>query len=152
MSYPVLAKTLSENSIRVGAIALDWQHAIAMAGELLQASGYAAPDYATAMIDAVSELGPYIVIAPGLALAHAKPTELVYETGLCLVTLAEPIEFGHSSNDPVRLVFALAAIDHSAHLGLLAELSDFLSADSNVNFLLNARSTDEIIGYLNSTL
>lgn len=152
LAFTRLVSALEQDAIRVGAVALDWQHSIEMAGELLLASGRTSPGYAEAMITAIEELGPYVVIAPGLALAHAKPSELVFETGLSLLTLAEPIEFGHGSNDPVNLVFALAAIDHDSHLGLLAELSEFLTETSNVNFLLNARSADEILDHLKSAL
>ena len=43
----------------------------------------------------VDEHGPYIVIAPGLALAHARPGPEVLADGLAVVTLAEPVPFGH---------------------------------------------------------
>jgi PTS system ascorbate-specific IIA component len=143
-SFPALAKAFGEDSIRVGAIALDREHAIEMAGELLVASGRSTPEYTESMLEAVAENGPYIVIAPGIALAHGRPSEAVLEIGLSLVTLAEPVIFGNEANDPVRLVIGLCAIDHSSHIDIMAELATFLGESSSVNNLLNAVHNDQI--------
>mgnify|MGYP000228613976 FL=1 len=143
-SFPALAKAFGEDSIRVGAIALDREHAIEMAGELLVASGRSTPEYTESMLEAVAENGPYIVIAPGIALAHGRPSEAVLEIGLSLVTLAEPVTFGNEANDPVRLVIGLCAIDHSSHIDIMAELATFLGDSSSVNNLLNAVHNDQI--------
>jgi PTS system ascorbate-specific IIA component len=99
------------------------------------------------MVAAVEEFGPYIVIAPGIALAHARPSDAVLQTGLSLAVLAEPIEFG-SHNDPVRLVFGLAAKDHDGHMEVLAELAELLTDEDFVNSLLNALTTAELVGLL----
>jgi mannitol/fructose-specific phosphotransferase system IIA component (Ntr-type) len=96
------------------------------------------------MLEAVAENGPYIVIAPGIALAHGRPSEAVLEIGLSLVTLAEPVIFGNEANDPVRLVIGLCAIDHSSHIDIMAELATFLGDSSSVNNLLNAVHNDQI--------
>jgi PTS system ascorbate-specific IIA component len=143
-SFPALAKAFGEDSIRVGAIALDREHAIEMAGDLLVASGRSTPEYTESMLEAVAENGPYIVIAPGIALAHGRPSEAVLEIGLSLVTLAEPVIFGNEANDPVRLVIGLCAIDHSSHIDIMAELATFLGDISSVNNLLNAVHNDQI--------
>ena len=62
-NYTALAKSFAENSIRVGAIALDREHALEMSGELLVASGrydlgtpYSATDWSLAQLDAPAEV------------------------------------------------------------------------------------------------
>ena len=144
MSFPKLAEAFAENSIRVLAAALDREHAIELAGDLLVASGRVTPEYTAAMVEVLDTHGPYFVIAPGIALAHAKPSESVLATGLSLVTLAEPIMFGNEANDPVKLVFALCAVDHDSHIQMLGELSTLLSDNESVNILLNAGDTEHI--------
>ena len=144
MSFPKLAEAFAENSIRVLAAALDREHAIELAGDLLVASGRVTPDYTSAMVEVLETHGPYFVIAPGIALAHAKPAESVISTGLSLLTLAEPIVFGNEANDPVKLVFGLSAIDHDSHIEMLAELSALLTDSQTVNILLNAGDTEHI--------
>jgi PTS system ascorbate-specific IIA component len=144
VSFPKLAEAFAEDSIRVLAVALDREHAIELAGDLLVASGRVTPEYTNAMIEVLESHGPYFVIAPGIALAHSKPAESVLSTGLSLVTLAEPITFGNDANDPVKLVFGLCAVDHDSHLDLLAELSALLSDNETVNILLNAVDSEQI--------
>jgi PTS system ascorbate-specific IIA component len=143
-SFPALAKAFGDHSIRVGAIALDREHAIEMAGELLVASGRSTPEYTDSMLEAVVANGPYIVIAPGIALAHGRPSEAVLDIGLSLVTLAEPVVFGNAANDPVRLIIGLCAIDHDSHIGIMAELAGFLSGVDSVNSVLNAVTEADI--------
>ena len=144
MRFEALADAFSADSIRVGAIALDREHAIEMAGDLLVASGRTTPDYTKQMIDALVEHGPYMVIAPGIALAHARTSEAVLSTGLSLATLASPVEFGNANNDPVNLVFGLAALDHDSHIEVMSELAGVLSDPEIVNSLLNASESKEI--------
>jgi len=143
-NFPALAEAFGANSIRVGAIALDREHAIEMAGDLLVASGRSTPAYTESMLEAVAENGPYIVIAPGIALAHGRPSEAVMEIGLSLVTLAEPVVFGNQANDPVRLVIGLCALDHGSHIDIMAELATFLGDAQSVNSLLNATDSEQI--------
>ena len=100
--------------------------------------------YGLYRVDAVAENGPYIVIAPGIALAHGRPSEAVLEVGLSLVTLAQPVDFGNEANDPVRLVIGLCATDHNTHIDIMAELATFLGDSVSVNTVLNAVDSDHI--------
>jgi PTS system ascorbate-specific IIA component len=99
------------------------------AGVGLERSGAATSAYTDAMVATVEKLGPYIVIAPGLALAHARPSEAVIRTGFSWVRPAQPVEFGHAKNDPVSLVVGLAAIDHEVHQAALMELATIFTLD-----------------------
>ena len=130
-------------SLAVAVSATDRDSAIRASGELLVASGRVTGEYVDQMVAAVEEFGPYIVIAPGIALAHARPSDAVLSTGLSLAVLAEPVEFG-SHNDPVRLVFGLAAKDHDGHMTVLASLAERLTDEDFVNSLLNALTIDEL--------
>ena len=62
------------------------------------------------MINAVEELGPYIVIIPHIAIAHARPSDNVLKNGISLITLKEPVEFGNKDNDPVYYIFFMCKI------------------------------------------
>lgn len=131
-----LSDAFGEGAILIKDSVEDRSAAISLAGELLVLSGKAKSSYVASMLDAVEKFGPYIVIAPGIALAHGKPSNDVIETGLSLLVLKQAIEFQHLQNDPVRLVFGLAATNHESHLGLMAELAEFLSDQASVNSLL----------------
>lgn len=140
----LLADAFGKGSILVKESVANRSAAIELAGELLVESGRVKKAYITSMLEAVEEYGPYIVIAPGIALAHGKPTEDVIETGMSLLKVARPIEFQHSQNDPVQLVFGLAASNHDSHIALMAELAQFLSSQANVNALLTCSDSAQI--------
>lgn len=140
----LLNAALGPGSIATGVEATDWEDAVRAAGAGLEASGRCTPAYTDAMVAAIVELGPYIVIAPGLAMPHARPSEAVLATGMSLVTLREPVSFGSKKNDPVHVVFALAAQDHDRHLELLAEFAGKFGSEGFVNSLLSCSTEDEI--------
>lgn len=135
--------SLPDEAILLGAHADDWRGAVRLAGDALVAAGITTPVYSDEMVAAVETLGPYIVIAPGFALAHARPSAAVLRTGISWVQLDEPVVFGHAKNDPVDLVAGLAAVDHDAHLGIMSTLARAL-ADPAVMTLL--RETGDAAG------
>lgn len=134
-----LSQLLAGDSIRIGALADDWRAAVRVSGEALVSSGATTPAYTDEMIATVEQLGPYIVIAPGIALAHSRPSPAVLRPGISLITLAAPVEFGHRQNDPVHLVVGLAAPDDEGHVTALATLAEFLSDDARRTGLIAAR-------------
>ena len=129
------ASQLPDEAIVLGARADDWRGAVRLAGDALVASGVTTDEYTQEMIETVETLGPYIVIAPGFALAHSRPSPAVLRTGISWVQLREPVEFGSAKNDPVDLVAGLAAVDHDSHLSIMSTLARAL-ADPTVMALL----------------
>jgi PTS system ascorbate-specific IIA component len=140
----LLADAFGEGSILIKESVVNRSAAIEVAGQLLVQSGKAKPSYVSSMLEAVERFGPYIVIAPGIALAHGKPSEEVIETGLSLLVLKQAIEFQHSQNDPVQLVFGLAATDHESHIETMAKLAEVLSDQERVNSLLTSSDFEQI--------
>ena len=94
MSLAALSSAFAPNSIAVGVVVDSREAAIVGAGELLVASGRTTAGYTAEMLAVLNELGPYFVIAPGIAIAHARPSESVLSAGLSLAVLAMPVEFG----------------------------------------------------------
>lgn len=139
-----LPELIHPDSILVDAEATDWQSAIRLAGGLLEGASIASSEYTQSMVDNVVENGPYIVIAPGFAFAHARPSEAVHRTGMSWVRLKEPVDFGSGENDPVTLVVALAAVDSRDHTHALAELSEVLG-DAKTRAALDAAPTPAAI-------
>ena len=135
---------LPAEAIEIGATALDWRAAVRVAGEALARSGATTPDYSAEMIRMIEEHGPYVVIAPGLALAHARPGPSVLADGLAIVTLAEPVDFGHPHNDPVSVILALAILTADEHLAAVAELANVFNDSSAIRDLAAATSAAEV--------
>ncbi|MBK4137035.1 PTS transporter subunit EIIA [Corynebacterium macginleyi] len=118
---------LAPGAVDLHGAANDWKKAIRLAGALLEKTGTITSDYTESMIQSVEDNGPYIVVAPGFAFAHARPSAAVKETSLSWVRLSEPVEFHHASNDPVHLVVACAAKNSSEHVEAMKELARLLA-------------------------
>ncbi|WP_409062233.1 PTS sugar transporter subunit IIA [Streptomyces sp. SYP-A7185] len=141
---PQLTELLPVEAIRLDAPAPDWQGAIRAAGDLLVANGVSTDAYTQEMLRTVEENGPYIVVAPGFAFAHARPSPAVRHTGMSWVRLVEPVPFGHDTNDPVRLVVALAATDASAHTEAMGALARLLADPETVEALDQAPTPESV--------
>jgi PTS system ascorbate-specific IIA component len=146
MPLPILA----ESAIIVGAEADDWRAAVRLAGRALTASGAARPGYADEMIRMIDEHGPYVVIAPGLALAHARPGPDVLADGLAVVTLATPVSFGHPHNDPVSVVLGLAIKSADTHIETVAGLANVFNDSRAIARLATAASVAEVLDIMGS--
>lgn len=138
-----LAEFLPLERISINFQADDWQGAVLQAGHLLFASGAAEERYGQAMVNTANRLGPYFVVAPGIAVAHALPSEGVLKPALSLISLNPTLPFGHSENDPVRLLIAIAAVDTSQHVEALKEIADVLSDPIRQKALMAAESSRE---------
>ncbi|WP_046471716.1 PTS sugar transporter subunit IIA [Allosalinactinospora lopnorensis] len=144
MGEASLRQLLPIEAIATGFQVADWRGAIRAAGELLVATGVSTAAYIEQMQDAVEEYGPYIVIAPGLALAHARPSPAVLCTGLSWAGLAAPVTFGHSRNDPVHLIVGLAATDHDGHSAALSRLARMLATPGRLEKLRSADDAERV--------
>jgi len=138
---------LNASHIRVGVKADTWKEAIKAAGQVLLEASSCTMSYVDAMIISVEELGPYIVITPHVALAHARPSLQVNQADMSLVVLDDPVEFGSVANDPVKLVFAFCAIDEGSHLEQLGKLAANLTPET-INKLVATKSVSEVISVL----
>lgn len=136
--------SLPDAAIVLGADASDWRAAVGVAGAALAAAGRAEPGYTDEMVRMIEEHGPYVVIAPGLALAHARPGPEVIEDGLAVVTLATPVDFGHPHHDPVRVVLGLAVVSVAQHLPTVARLANVFNDETAVDALTRATTPDEV--------
>lgn len=146
-----LTGLLAEDCIALDVNAATWEEAVLAAGGLLEKAGIAGPAYTGSMIDNVETNGPYIVVAPGFAFAHARPSPAVHCTGISWVRLAQPVAFGHKTNDPVDLVVALAATDAKAHASAMAELAKVVGSPDKRAALNTAANPAEVLDILGGT-
>jgi PTS system ascorbate-specific IIA component len=123
----------------------DWEAAIRYAGQLLVQDDAIEPRFIDAMIKVANDLGPYIVVAPGIALPHARPEDGVIKASIGMVTLDPPIPFGNERNDPVFLVVTLAATDNQQHVQGLSELAAVLGEEELIERLRSTRDKQELL-------
>lgn len=102
------------------------------AGNLRQTlldAGVIAPEYITAIVQQHQKLGPYYVLAPGLAMPHARPEEGAKGLGLSLLKLQRGVSFGADEFDPVDIIIMLAAPDKHSHIEMISALAELFSSD-----------------------
>ncbi|OXX21410.1 PTS sugar transporter subunit IIA [Vibrio sp. V08_P9A1T1] len=126
-----LKQSLIDNdSIQLNAQASTWQEAIKIGTDRLIKSGAIHPCYHDAIISSVEQLGPYIVIAPNLALPHARPENGVIRTAFALVTLQTPIYFD-GEDEPVDVLITLAGSSSDQHMEGLMEVTQVLDDEES---------------------
>ena len=103
----------------------------------------------TAMIASVVELGPYIVLMPGFALAHAAPGADVHTSDLSVALFDDEVRFG-SDNDPVRVVMCLACVDRESHIARLQAVAEKLLDDTFVGRMIACASDRELYELVNA--
>src|SRR6266540_1610035 len=143
-----LSSLISKEIVQAQVQVKDWEDATEYVGKLLVSAGRIKPDYITAMKRVLKELGPYAVIAPGIVLLHARPEDGVLKPCLGLITLIEPVPFGHSENDPVDLVFALGAVDKQAHISALQQLAEMLGDSVKLQEIRSASNDSSLLKIL----
>ena len=138
-------KLIRENLIDVDVEVDDWQGAIRAVGSLMVADGAVEERFVDAMIRVAIEFGPYIVVAPGIALPHARPEDGVIEASIGIIRLKNPVNFGNEDNDPVYLVVALAAVDQEQHIDGLRQLALVLGDDEKIVAIKEATTREELL-------
>ncbi|MFB7817739.1 BglG family transcription antiterminator [Paenibacillus chitinolyticus] len=142
---PSLADLLTGPMVRVEKEAADWRSAIREAALPLLEDGRIEEAYIGAMIAKVEALGPYIVVAPGIAIAHGKPQEGVKRLGISLLRLAKPVAFSEEARHQVQVILVLAAIDGESHLKALSELTLLLREQDSLTRLKDAGTKEQIL-------
>ncbi|MDJ1371343.1 PTS sugar transporter subunit IIA [Gulosibacter molinativorax] len=142
-----------ESMVRRGAKAANWRSAVEIAGELLVRARCVRPGYTKKLIDVIDKFGPYIVIAPGLALVHAQPSADSLQRGLVAVTFPDGVNFGHAHYDPVGLVVAISTMNPAQHLGVVAGIANGLDGDATlVSKAVRSGSDAELVELIKSHL
>ncbi len=131
-----------ENIVIVDSVK-DWRDAIEKAVRPLVTNAYVEERYIQGIIDNTMEYGPYYVLAPNIAMPHARPEQGVLEKQIGILVLRQPIKFSDEGYD-VRLIITLAATDSKSHLEALRSLSELLENDDHVSKIISAKNEEEI--------
>jgi len=150
VAQPVLRELLTEKTIELKVKVNDWEEAIRIGGDLLVNNGFVEPRYVDAMVRNVKEMGPYIVIAPGVAIPHARPEDGVKQVCMSLITLEKPVNFGSKSNDPTYIVICLGALNNNLHLMAISELMQLLENRQIVQNIIESNEKKELLEILHA--
>ncbi len=136
---------LSKNTILLQAEAANWQEAVRLGTDLLEKAGTVKPEYFRAIVDNVETLGPYFLLAPGIAMPHARPEGGVLENSFALVTLKTPVNFGDPDNDPVDILVTLAAKDaETQNESSIVQVVELLDDEVRLQKMRHAKTIAEL--------
>ena len=144
----LLQDLLSEDNVSFRYPAETWEDVIRHGGQLMVDAGFTDPTYTEAMIDVVRDMGPYIVLAPGLAMPHARPEMGAKQVGTALVTLEKPIDFGSPENDPVSVAVFLCAPNKDEHIQLLTDIATLFEDEEFLDAAVNFESIEDVQSFL----
>ncbi|MCP1438874.1 PTS system ascorbate-specific IIA component [Erwinia persicina] len=134
----MLSNWLQPENIQLTESVGHWQEAIRQAAAPLLAQQAITPDYLEAIFRSHAKLGPYYVLAPGLAMPHARPEEGALKNGLSLLRINQGVSFDSAENDPVYVVILLSAVSGEEHIRMIGELAGLFSDDFRLQQLLSA--------------
>ncbi len=145
---------IENNSIKLNQTAANWEEAIKIGTDLLVASGAIEPRYYENIISKIKEMGPYIVLAPGLAMPHARPEEGVIRTAFGLTTLAQPVDF---DGEQISVLVTLAGSDSDTHMEGIMEITQiFDDPDSedgvNIQKFLDCKTQEDVLAVIDAAL
>ncbi|MFD3156209.1 BglG family transcription antiterminator [Haloimpatiens sp. FM7330] len=145
----MLNDLLTKDVIKLNVECSNWKEAIKAGTNILLKKGCIKESYEKAIFTSFEEVGPYMVVAPGIVLSHSRPENGVDKLSMSLITLKEPIEFGSSTNDPVKLVITLAAKDNESHLKALAQLMELFMNSDDLKKVMKASNKEELLKIIN---
>lgn len=143
-----MLEVLTKELIKLNVEAKDWQEAIKLSAQALVDQKKILPSYVNAIIENVKESGPYIAIAPHVAIPHARQDKGVLDNAIGLAVLKEPVVFGNPTNDPIKYLFCLSAVDNHKHLQSLTSLAFLLEDKDFYRVLDQAKNAEEILAYI----
>ena len=123
----------------------NWEDAVRASVQPLIDAGAVKAAYGDSIVNSVKKFGPYIVIAPDIAIPHAEDKDNVNETTICFMKSNTPVVFDPEDREKdARLFFVLASNDEEKHLSNLERLMEYLSDEEFMARLGEAKTLEEI--------
>lgn len=139
-----LKDSLKENnSIALKQKASSWQEAINVCMKPLLENGAVNEEYVTAIIERTKELGPFYILAPGLAMPHERPEKGVNKDSFSFVTLENPVTF--DDGQEVDILIGLAATSTDIHTGeAIPQIVMLFDDEDAFEKIRNAKTEEDI--------
>ncbi|MGR6782619.1 PTS sugar transporter subunit IIA [Moritella viscosa] len=114
----------------------------------LLANGKIEASYVEAIKATHKKIGPYYVLAPKIAMPHARPEDGVNEAGLQLTVFQNGIDLGSTDNGDVYFSITLAAMDSDSHINTIMTLAELFQNDDDIDKIIAADNHADIIEIL----
>jgi PTS system ascorbate-specific IIA component len=124
-----------------------WEEAIRKSCEPLMAEGIVDGSYAEEIIETVKNVGPYIVIIPGVAIPHCMEcAKGAHGTAISFMKLENPVSFDDEDPEKTASVFfTLVSVNTEEHLKNMKQLFKMLTNEDLLAELMEVRTPDDLI-------
>ncbi|MDO4633432.1 MAG: PTS sugar transporter subunit IIA [Eubacteriales bacterium] len=143
----MLKTFVEQNHYKFAKSAADWKEAVRMSCETLEADGTIEANYKEDIIACLEKYGPYIVIAPMVAMPHSQEGATgVNKTAIGFMKLEEPVSF--DPEDPEKdavLFFTLASCNPDQHLENMAKLAEMIMNEDLLEDLKKAQGPEDLL-------
>lgn len=127
--------------------ATDWRESVRMSCETLEAEGIVEANYKEEIIDCVEKYGPYIVVAPMIAMPHSTENAVgVRDTAISFMKLSKEVSFDlEDSEKDAKVFFTVASCDPNQHIDNISRLSELLSNDEVLEELVRVECDEDLL-------
>ncbi|WP_372378067.1 PTS sugar transporter subunit IIA [Vibrio natriegens] len=139
---------ITENRVQIVDSVSSWEESVRLLCTPLLDDGSIEPRYVDEIIKTTNEIGPYYVLAPNIAMPHARPENGVNKSGLAILVVRDGVNFNSEENDPVKLLLLLAANDSDKHIELIQSISEFFGNDVDVNEVITSKNISDVMNII----
>lgn len=136
---------INSETIKLHVECKNWRQAIKAGADILKDKKFVKEEYAESIIRTIENLGPYMVIAPGVILSHGKPQCGVLVQSISLAVLKNGVNFNDDFKTDVRLIITLAALNKENSGKILSQIMGLVSNKEDINKILNASTKKEVL-------
>jgi mannitol operon transcriptional antiterminator len=126
-----------------------WESAIQKTAEVLLANHCINEHYIDVMISLAHQYGPYFVISPHIAIAHAHPKDGVSKLGVTLSIYKNGLNI--MGKEQVQFLFVLSSPNQGDHLHILQNIALLAEQPKLMNQLIEAENEEDILYLLKRT-
>lgn len=143
-----IQELLNEETVHVLDYLPGWKEVLQIGISPLLEKGVFEQRYLDRIIEIIETDQPFIMVAPGVVIAHAGVNDGVNSLGMALVKLPEKISVGGYMD--ADIVIILGTPNTTMHLGALYGMNELLEDEEKSKKLHQAETTKEIIALINS--
>ena len=137
---------IKESNVQILEGAADWKEAVCQSVIPLEKDGSVTAAYKEAIIQNIEQLGPYICIAPHIALPQARPEQGAVKSQIAVTLFRREVDFNRE-DARANLFISLAAADANSHLDVLVQITDILQDEERTAHILQAKDAAELYQY-----
>lgn len=111
-------------------------------------NGKVEKSYLEAIQQKHKDIGAYYVLAPKIAMPHARPEDGVNEACLQVTVFKNGVDLESEDNGEVYFSITLAAMDSDSHIQTIMALSELFQNDDDIDAIIAANTNKEIADIL----